>query len=179
MGLENGARWSSNDDGRGNYIRRGMSQQRWWQSWINLRRYNEPQTCHLEEVEMKRVASALLVALTLTIPVAVSKAQTTQSACLHGQDESPAQQARRRQALTTARRINTYENVAFQRMGMYVAVDALAPYGGKPTIPGGFALTFANDNAGYVFAVKDSTDPCQFAYFSDRSGLIYMGEAIR
>jgi len=63
------------------------------------------------------------------------------------------------------------------RVPVHGGLTKLVAHGGKPTIPEGFALTFASDNVGYVFA-KDSTDPCQFSYSSDRGGLIYMGEAI-
>jgi hypothetical protein len=31
----------------------------------------------------------------------------------------------------------------------------------------------------YVFAIKDTTDPCGFAYFSDDSGLIYTAQPLQ
>jgi len=37
----------------------------------------------------------------------------------------------------------------------------------------------AVDENVYGFSIKDSTDPCGFAFFSDQDGLIYTGEALR
>jgi hypothetical protein len=45
--------------------------------------------------------------------------------------------------------------------------------------PAGFVAHLAVDASGYVFSIKDSTDPCGFAFFSDQAGIIYQGEAIR
>ena len=116
----------------------------------------------------------LLLALPLLIPVSHMTAQ--QPSCLHGTGESDAQRARTRQALVMARHINTLENAAFQGNGAYRPVDQLT---GVSRTPDGFEVHAAIEPRSYVFAIKDITDPCGFAYFSDESGLIYSGEVIR
>ena len=42
-----------------------------------------------------------------------------------------------------------------------------------------FVVHLAVDGKGYAFSIKDSTDPCGFAFFSDQDGIIYSGEALR
>jgi len=99
-----------------------------------------------------------------------------QPSCLHGPNESDAERARKRQALTMARQINTLENAAFQAQGTYPPLRELARLNSPPQ---GFEVHAAIDAQNYLFSIKDITDPCGFAYFSDRSGLIYAGEVIR
>ncbi len=98
-----------------------------------------------------------------------------QPACLHGEDEPAAQRDRRLQALRVARQINTLEANGRNQAGGFQPLAALPGV----TSPQGFTIHFAGDAATYAFSVKDGTDPCAFAYFSDDSGLIYMGQALR
>lgn len=98
------------------------------------------------------------------------------AACLHGPQETPEEAARRRTAVTLARRINTLQNAAFQQDRRYRPLTEL-PEVSSPV--DGFAVRLAADDASYVFAVKDTLDPCRFAFFSDQEGLIYSAEPLR
>jgi len=64
----------------------------------------------------------------------------------------------------------------FDRRGRFVTAAA-----GRGTKAGELKSphSLAVDANGYAFSIKDSTDPCGFAYFSDQSGVIYAGEYIR
>ena len=99
-----------------------------------------------------------------------------QPACLHGTGETPAQQMRRRQGLVMARQINSAQVVARQRTNAYQPLTGLEKVGAAPD---GFVARIAVDDNAYVFSIKDSTDPCGFAFFSDQDGIIYTGEALR
>jgi hypothetical protein len=127
---------------------------------------------------MKKFVAAV-VATALILAAALWSARTMiaqQPTCLHGQDESAAQQARRRGALALTRQINSYEVVAKQRSQTYQPPASLP---NLMATPAGFDVHFATDGATYAFSVKDTADPCAFAYFSDEAGVIYTGEAIR
>jgi hypothetical protein len=99
-----------------------------------------------------------------------------QPTCLHGPNESPAEQMRRRQALRLARQINSAQVVARQRTNAYQPLSGLA---NVDAAPDGFAARVVVEPNGYVFSIKDSTDPCGFSFFSDQEGTIYTGEALR
>src|SRR4051812_37722071 len=104
-----------------------------------------------------------------------SRITAQQPACLHAAGESPDQQLRKRQALTLARQINTAEAAAMSQTGSYQPLERLSRVG----VAEGFIPHVAFDASGYAFSVKDSTDPCRFAFFSDQTGVIYQGEALR
>ena len=96
-------------------------------------------------------------------------------ACLHGPGESADQQVRRRQALATARQINSAEAAVKAQTGSYQPLERMS----RVITAQGFVAHLAVDANGYAFSIKDSTDPCGFAYFSDQEGIIYTGEAVR
>lgn len=91
--------------------------------------------------------------------------------CLHGPNESTEQRDRRVAAVMTARRINTAE------------VNGPKPY--RPLaalnipVASGWQAHLATDGNTYAFSVKDTTDPCGFTLFSDDTGVIYVGDALR
>ena len=97
-------------------------------------------------------------------------------ACLHGDDELPDQRARRVGALTLARHVNTLQASAASKAGSYQPVTSL---GVSMPIPEGFRLQLTTDGASYLFSIKDSLDPCVFAYFSDQTGIILVGRVIQ
>jgi hypothetical protein len=107
--------------------------------------------------------------------------------CLHGPDETPEQNARRKQALTLARVINTVQakqkadTGRFAELGHVLRLPEVTKFGGGQTgeIAPGWQLRLAVDGDGYVFAIKDTTDPCRFALFSDQEGMIYIAKPIR
>jgi len=129
---------------------------------------------------MKQIVGSIAAALTLAVTIGmvrgVPSIAAQVNACLHGQDESAVQQARRRGALALTRQINSYEVVAKQRTQTYQPPASLP---NLMATPAGFDVHFATDDATYAFSVKDTLDPCSFAYFSDEAGLIYMGQALQ
>jgi hypothetical protein len=111
--------------------------------------------------------------------------------CLHGPEETPAQKTRRQQALGAARAVNSMQ---FNRPGArdrkfldHTALAALAarnPAGKPDFTPGadvvaGWQLTLTPTADGYWFLIKDTTDPCSFAYISNQEGIIYSAAPIR
>ena len=124
---------------------------------------------------MKKIVVAV-VATVVTAALSTGPTVVAQQSCLHSQDEAAAQRDRRRQALRLARQINTLENLARNQARQYQPVTALPNVSAPPQ---GFVVHFATDGATYAFSVKDTLDPCAFAYFSDEGGLIYTGQPIQ
>ena len=125
-----------------------------------------------------KVRVLVLTAILGVIPVVSFQLLSAQTGpiCLHGPMESPDQQLRRRQALGKARQINSAEVVAQTQTGTYQPVELLS----RVTVePKGFVTHLAVDANGYAFSITDSLDPCGFGYFSDQTGVIYQGEALR
>jgi hypothetical protein len=95
--------------------------------------------------------------------------------CLHGADERPEQANRKRQAVQSARQINTAEANLFRTNNRYLALADLR----VPPSPDGFDVNLLADASGYVFSIKDMQDPCRFAFFSDQNGVIYSAQPIQ
>lgn len=138
-----------------------------------------------------RKQSILLAGVLLFVPFATAYAQQ----CLHGAGETPDQTARRRAALAAARTVN---NIQYNRPGssdnVFLSHDDLAsaPFakGMGPATNGisldpqsdlvpGWKLTLNVTSNGYWFMVKDTTDPCGFAYISNQEGVIFNAEPLR
>ena len=98
------------------------------------------------------------------------------ASCLHGPKESPAESSRRRAALDLARKINTTEAQANAQGHTYYAVSDLP---GLESEVNGFKVQLSTDGGTYTFSIKDTRDPCGFAYFSDQNGLIYSAAPIQ
>jgi hypothetical protein len=96
--------------------------------------------------------------------------------CLHGDDESAEQLARRQRALGFTRHINTIEATAASSTSSYQPADRLTI---TESLPSGFELRLSAAGRAYAFSVVDASDPCRFGYFSDDRGIIYRGEVIR
>ena len=119
--------------------------------------------------------------------------------CLHGPGETPDQAARRRDALTATRMINTIQAShpgAVNKVYLSHADLANSPFAAKmresanemakrislhpdQDILPGWKLTLDLTEQGYWFMVKDTTDPCGFAYVSNHDGLIFSAQPIR
>lgn len=107
--------------------------------------------------------------------------------CLHGADESAEQSGRRRQAIVLARAVNTAQMRHRTRGGTFVDIaslradpDVAAVAGGQgDQIAPGWRLQLVTTGDTYLFSIKDITDPCHFAYFSDDAGLIYTANPIQ
>jgi hypothetical protein len=115
--------------------------------------------------------------------------------CLHGPGENAEQAARRRDALTATRSINTIEA---RSRGRYLRQEELdtSPFvaemlqstnetmrnislvKGSDVLPN-WELVLDLTPQGYWFMIRDKSDPCGFAYVSNQRGLIYNAEVIR
>jgi hypothetical protein len=139
---------------------------------------------------MKKTLSIMVIVLAFAIGTAHAQE------CLHGAKESPEQAGRRADAVNAARTINNIQ--ANQQTGSYFRHEDLvsAPWAVKmrqsPTeftkrislLPGtdilpGWTLMLDVGFNSYWFMIKDTTDPCGFAYVSNQTGLIYTAEPIR
>jgi len=92
-----------------------------------------------------------------------------------GPTPTDEQLARRKTAINTARRINTAEAQAFPATQKYMPLPLLKTV----TVPDGFDVQVSTDGETYVFSIKDTTDQCQVAVFSDQKGVIYTGTPLR
>jgi hypothetical protein len=103
------------------------------------------------------------VPLTRQVPPSVTS-------CRHDAHATDADRQRRAQALTLAKAIVAAEADVVRRTRQYHPVQSL---GTLPPVPSGFALKLFADRDDYVFALKDTLDPCRYAIFSDSAGLLY------
>ncbi len=134
----------------------------------------------------------LLVA-TIIASACLTGSAHAQQQCLHGADSTPDQKARRSSALSVMRAINTAESAfASRNQRQYGTLKELLDSGAlKPMLRDtplnfesdqpllGWKLEFSSNKDGYAFLLKDTTDPCSFAFFSTQDGLIFHGEPIR
>lgn len=131
------------------------------------------------------------------IIVSVGSAYAQQQ-CLHGPNETPEQQVRRREALTATRTVNNLQanqpgsatNTYLRQVELPTSRFAQGPNGqtdffkklnftpGQELMPG-WELKLDVTEDGYWFMIKDKSDPCGFAYISNKAGLIYTAEPIR
>ncbi len=86
-----------------------------------------------------------------------------------------ADQSRRADAIQYARLINSGEAAAFAGQRSYSQLTDL-PVG---ALPAGMAAQLSTDGETYTFSVKDTTDACHGAVFSDQQGVIYTATPIR
>jgi hypothetical protein len=116
------------------------------------------------------------VALTFAGVFGWGAAPAQERPCLHGPSETAAQAARRQAAVAFARLINTTELRAHTQAQAYYALGDLHTV---PAPPDGFKAQLSSDGTTYTFSIKDSLDPCHFAFFSDQEGLIYTATPIQ
>jgi len=95
--------------------------------------------------------------------------------CRHDQTAQQEDRGRRAQALTLAKAINAAEAEMVRRTRQYQPLQSLQ---NLPAVPSGFQLNLYADRSGYIFAIKDTLDPCRFAVFSDAGGLLYEKSAL-
>jgi hypothetical protein len=133
--------------------------------------------------------SILLFCIGMATPAAVQQ-------CLHGSRSEPEQETRKKAALSAARQVNTLQAAgSVARQGKYLtriemgeryaeqlktrpAANRLVFDRSGEIIPG-WQLTFDLTESGYWFMIKDTTDPCGFAFVSNQNGVIYTAEPIR
>jgi len=127
---------------------------------------------------MTRHICAVGVAIAVVaVPIDLASVQAQQANCLHGADETPDQAARRKLALATVRQINSHQTVLFVKTKTYPPLSAFTGVPVQP--PPGFSLQLSVDGMSYAVSVKDTLDPCSFAYFSDQEQVIYTAQPIR
>ena len=117
-----------------------------------------------------RRCGAAIAAVTSIAVLATSHLNSTQAQ----ECGAPAAHPRRGEAVLLARRINTAQADAFRESKGYQALEMLGV-----SVPAGFSTQIATDDGGYIFAIKDSHDPCGFSVFSDQRGVIYLAQALR
>ena len=142
---------------------------------------------------MRRIV--MLAFVFLTGSVVSANAQQ----CLHGAGETPDQAVRRREALGATRTINNIQaNQPGSANKVYLRHADLvnSPFAVKmrdsanqtakrislnpdEEILAGWKLTLDVTEQGYWFMIKDTSDPCGFAYVSNQAGLIFSAEPIR
>ena len=113
---------------------------------------------------------ALSLVILLIVPVANAAAQNN---CLHGAGETTAQKVRRDAAIQLATRINLAETVTYGPRTPANRYRPLNELMNIPPTPPGFDLQFHTDGATYSFSIKDRTDPCRYAVFSDQDKFLY------
>ena len=85
------------------------------------------------------------------------------------------QLARRKIAINTARQINTAEAQAYAKAQRYLPLALL----NTVMVPEDLDVQVSTDGETYAFLIRDTTDQCQAAIFSDQKGLIYTGTPLR
>jgi hypothetical protein len=128
-------------------------------------------------IEMgKKIALAAVLMGVLGSPFTVSSARPAPiwGSCLHGPTEQSQQRTRREQALKTAQAINRAETTGPAVIpGQPRSFRPIEDLPNVPPPPAGFRLRFYADGPTYAFSLKDRTDPCEFAIFSDQDRAIY------
>jgi hypothetical protein len=130
---------------------------------------------------MKRTA----IAATLAVVGALATGWTLevvhaqqQPVCLHGASETPADAARRQDAILVMRAINTAQAQAFATNQAYRNFRDLTT-SGLPPRPAGFVTQLTVESSTYALLLKDTSDPCRYTLFSDQEGLIYVGSPLQ
>jgi hypothetical protein len=123
----------------------------------------------LREVVMVRYTLALALASFVALAAApVPPAPAPK--CLHGSPEKADQRARRMEALAFAKQLNTLEAAGKMQAQNFYPFEDLPLL---PKLPDGFKPKMSTDGFSYAFSVKDTLDPCGFAYFSDQDAIVY------
>jgi hypothetical protein len=110
-----------------------------------------------------------------TLRVAYAQSQPV---CLHGASETPADAARRQNAIRVMRAINTAQAQAFAMDRAYRNFRELTT-SGLPPRPYGFLTQLTVEGSTYALLLRDTTDPCRYTLFSDQEGLIYVGSPLQ
>ena len=144
---------------------------------------------------MTRMISCVFAILFFGLALGTAHAQE----CFHGTTESPEQAARRREALTAARNINTIQAnqpgaakrqflrheelssspvAAKMRESANETAKRISLTPGTDVLPD-WQLTLDVTREGYWFMITDKLDPCAFAFVSNQAGVILRAEPIR
>ena len=116
------------------------------------------------------VCVALLTIASIDATVVPARQYSALPVCRHDARSTEADRARRTQALTVAKAINSAQADAVRRTQAYQPLSSLPSL---PDVSEGFTVKLYASEDGYMFAVKDTLDPCHFAIFSDTAALLY------
>ena len=121
------------------------------------------------------MVKSLLIGVALTAAATPAFSQgNPQRNCLHGRGESPAERARRQQAIEYATKVNLAETtIAVGPRLLPRTYRPLEELMNVPALPQGFAVQFHNDDRSYTLSLKDTRDACNYAVFTDQDKLIY------
>ena len=120
---------------------------------------------------MPRYTAVLILAGLFGLAAVASAPTSAQApACLHGPAETPDHRARRLAALKLANQLNEFEAAGRLQAERFYPMEDLP---GLPPLPRGFKAQMSTDGASYAFSLKDTLDPCRFAYFSDHDRVVY------
>jgi hypothetical protein len=135
-----------------------------------IRRDNERRG-HTEVVMLKRLCVCLaLVGLLPAGALLEEQLPSPVAQCRHDVHSTQADRGRRNEAVTLAKAIHAAQADMVRRTQRY---HPLASLRDLPAVPSGFTVHLYADGDGYIFAIKDTRDPCRFAVFSDTAGLLY------
>jgi len=109
---------------------------------------------------------------------AVTGAPGQPPVCLHAAGETPADAARRQDAIRVMRAITTAQTQAFAANGAYRNFRELTA-SGLPPRPAGFQTQLTVEGSTYALLLRDTVDPCRYTLFSDQDGLIYLGSPLQ
>ncbi len=101
-----------------------------------------------------------------------------QPVCLHEAGETPADAARRQEAIRVMRAINSAQATSFAVNRTYQNFRELTD-SGLPRRPAGFLTQLTVEASTYALLLKDTADPCRYTLFSDQDGLIYVGSPLQ
>ena len=116
--------------------------------------------------------SAFVVATLSAVAIggtANARDQQIPVSCRHDRP-SAVDKSRRAGAVVLAKAINAAQMASLRRARKYETAVNLP---NLPPLPTDFRLDLYVSDAGYIFSIKDTLDPCSFAVFSDASGLLY------
>ena len=125
---------------------------------------------------MPRYTAAFAVAVLAAVARTPERAPAQAPACLHGPSETADHRSRRQAALEFAKKVNMLEAEGKLQAQSFYNLDTLPML---PPVPRGFKAQLSNDGVSYTFSLKDTLDPCGFAYFSDQEGIVYTATPVR
>ena len=115
--------------------------------------------------------------LTALLGVVLCSASGYAQECLHGPNETSEQKARSRAALQLVRQVNTLQFSTGLKNAKKLL--PLEERGLDLKSAPGFSPKFTTDGKNYSLVLKDTTDPCSFAFVTTDEGLIYKAQPLK
>jgi hypothetical protein len=124
---------------------------------------------------MIRFVFAIALGATMAASASAQRGRAPSTACLHGTSEKADQRARRLAALEFVKRVNFIEGEGKLQAQQYFMLQDLPQL---PPVPAGFKAQLSNDGGTYMLSLKDTLDPCRFAYVTDQDGVVYAAQPV-